>query len=44
MTVGGDSNDRRRAMSNRSIHAVYGDGSATLTLRTFSGNIVLEKR
>jgi DUF4097 and DUF4098 domain-containing protein YvlB len=46
MTVGGDSSRDlgRRGLSNRSIHATYGDGSATLTLRTFSGNIVLEKR
>jgi hypothetical protein len=31
-------------MGNRSMRATYGDGSATLTLRTFSGNIVIEKR
>lgn len=46
LTVGGDASSdvRRRGISNRSIHATYGDGSATLTLRTFSGSIVIEKR
>jgi DUF4097 and DUF4098 domain-containing protein YvlB len=46
LTLGGgsDSASRRRGMGNRSMRATYGDGSATLTLRTFSGNIVIEKR
>lgn len=46
LTVGGDrdSNARRRGISSRSLRATFGDGSATLTLRTFSGNIVIEKR
>jgi len=45
LTIGGDrdSNLRRRGVSNRSLRATFGDGSATLTLRTFSGNIVIEK-
>jgi DUF4097 and DUF4098 domain-containing protein YvlB len=46
LTIGGDAapNGRRRGMSNRSIHATFGDGSAVLTLRTFSGSIVISKR
>jgi len=49
LTIGGDSRDRdgnsrRRGVSNRSIRATFGDGSATLTLRTFSGDIVIVKR
>jgi DUF4097 and DUF4098 domain-containing protein YvlB len=45
LTIGGDS-DRRGGpgITGRSIRATFGDGSATLTLRTFSGNIVIEKR
>jgi DUF4097 and DUF4098 domain-containing protein YvlB len=49
LTIGGDprdrdGNSRRRGMSNRSMRATFGDGSATLTLRTFSGDIVIAKR
>jgi DUF4097 and DUF4098 domain-containing protein YvlB len=49
LTIGGDprdrdGNSRRRGMSNRSIRATFGDGSATLTLRTFSGDIVIARR
>lgn len=48
MTIGGtgdrDRQGRRGVMSNRSIRATYGDGSATLTVRTFSGDIVINKR
>ena len=46
LTIGGDSDRRgdRRGINGRSIRATFGDGSATLTLRTFSGNIVIEKR
>jgi len=52
VTIGGsatrdaDGNDRgrRRGGMGRSIHGVNGDGSATLTLRTFSGDIVINKR
>ncbi len=46
LTIGGDTepNGRRRGISNRSIHATFGDGSAVLTLRTFSGSIVISKR
>jgi DUF4097 and DUF4098 domain-containing protein YvlB len=49
LTIGGDprdrdGNSRRRGVSNRSMRATFGDGSATLTLRTFSGDIVIAKR
>jgi Toastrack DUF4097 len=52
LTIGGSSsssssssrNGRERGVSNRSIRATFGDGSATLTLRTFSGDIVIAKR
>jgi DUF4097 and DUF4098 domain-containing protein YvlB len=49
LTIGGDPRDRdpnsrRRGMNNRSMRATFGDGSATLTLRTFSGDIVIAKR
>ena len=46
MTVGGDaSRDIRGAgPHNQSIHGTVGDGSATLTVRTFSGNIVITKK
>ena len=46
LTIGGDrdSNVRRRGVNNRSIRGTFGDGSAMLTLRTFSGDIVIAKR
>lgn len=48
MTIGGgddrDRRGRRTSMGNRSMRATYGDGSATLTIRTFSGDIVIGKR
>lgn len=47
VTIGGRENagDRgRRRMMGQSIRGRSGDGSATLTLHTFSGNIVLAKR
>jgi hypothetical protein len=31
-------------MDNHSMRATYGDGSATLIVRTFSGDIVISKR
>jgi DUF4097 and DUF4098 domain-containing protein YvlB len=37
-------NERRRPGPGHSTHAVFGDGSASLTIRTFSGNIVITKR
>jgi DUF4097 and DUF4098 domain-containing protein YvlB len=50
LTIGGDRDrdrdrdDRRRGASNRSMRATFGDGSATLTVHTFSGDIVIAKR
>jgi DUF4097 and DUF4098 domain-containing protein YvlB len=54
LTIGGDDTKRpgeparRRGgiggMNPHEIRGVFGDGSATLTLRTFSGSIVIEKR
>lgn len=46
VTLGGqsDRNDRRRGEPGRATHAVFGDGSATLNIRTFSGDIVITKR
>jgi DUF4097 and DUF4098 domain-containing protein YvlB len=49
MTIGGTSADpdrpgRRGLMGNRGMRATYGDGSATITVRTFSGDIVINKR
>jgi len=46
LTIGGgaDSGARRRGVNSRSMRATFGDGSATLTLRTFSGDIVIAKR
>src|SRR5262245_10991285 len=48
LTIGGDRDrDRdggRRGPGNRSIRATFGDGSAALTIRTFSGDIVIAKR
>jgi DUF4097 and DUF4098 domain-containing protein YvlB len=46
MTVGGDINQdiRRRGPRNRSIRATAGDGSAQLTIHTFSGDVILAKR
>jgi DUF4097 and DUF4098 domain-containing protein YvlB len=47
LTIGGDrdrDDGRRRGAGNRSIRATFGDGSAALTIRTFSGDIVIAKR
>src|SRR5262249_41996969 len=45
MTIGGTSSTERRSpFSNRTMRATYGDGSATVTVRTFSGDIVISKR
>jgi DUF4097 and DUF4098 domain-containing protein YvlB len=40
----GDADHRRGGMNSHSIQATYGDGSATVTVRTFSGNVVITKR
>jgi DUF4097 and DUF4098 domain-containing protein YvlB len=46
LTISGGDRDsgRRRGATNRSMRATFGDGSATLTLRTFSGDIIITKR
>ena len=48
LTIGGNldrtSDDRRHGMSNRRIHATFGDSSAVITIRTFSGDITIQKR
>ena len=49
LTIGGgdtsrDGGRRRDAMSSHNMRATYGDGSATLTVRTFSGDVVIAKR
>lgn len=49
VTIGGntrDDSDRgsRRMRMGQSVRGSSGDGSATLTLRTFSGNIIIAKR
>jgi DUF4097 and DUF4098 domain-containing protein YvlB len=46
VTLGATSarDDRGRHGPGRATHAVFGDGSATLNLRTFSGDIILTKR
>jgi DUF4097 and DUF4098 domain-containing protein YvlB len=47
LTIGGDSSrrdGRRTGVSNHNVRATYGDGSATLLIRTFSGDIVIAKR
>jgi len=36
--------ERGRPGPGRTMHAVFGDGGATLTIRTFSGDIVIAKR
>lgn len=49
VTIGGASRDQDRRgrygmMGNRGVRATYGDGSATVTIRTFSGDIIITKR
>jgi DUF4097 and DUF4098 domain-containing protein YvlB len=56
LTIGGDSGGRERdagddrdrgrrgGSNNRNMRATFGDGSATLTVRTFSGDIIITKR
>ena len=49
LTIGGDQdrdrdNRTHRGPGNRAIRATFGDGSATLTVHTFSGDIVIAKR
>lgn len=52
LTIGGDSSRGGRdtsrrgsaGMNSHNMRATFGDGSATLTIRTFSGDIVIAKR
>jgi DUF4097 and DUF4098 domain-containing protein YvlB len=46
MTLGGDANAdiRGSGRRGRSLRATYGDGKATLMVRTFSGDVLLVKR
>jgi DUF4097 and DUF4098 domain-containing protein YvlB len=51
LTIGGDAGGRddssrrgRRDAINHAMRATYGDGSATLVVRTFSGDIIIAKR
>jgi DUF4097 and DUF4098 domain-containing protein YvlB len=52
LTIGGDSarrNDptprgRRDSVNSHAMRATFGDGSATLVVRTFSGDIIITKR
>ena len=51
MTIGGDAGRRDAGGSGRrgpgpshAMRATFGDGSATLVVRTFSGDIIIEKR
>jgi DUF4097 and DUF4098 domain-containing protein YvlB len=48
LTIGGDrdsgSGGRPRGINRQTMRATFGDGSAMLTLRTFSGDIVIAKR
>jgi DUF4097 and DUF4098 domain-containing protein YvlB len=37
-------NDRRRGNSSRAIRGTYGDASAILSVRSFSGNVVITKK
>ena len=50
LTIGGDSprregspRGRRDAVNNHSMRATFGDGSATLVVRTFSGDIIITR-
>jgi DUF4097 and DUF4098 domain-containing protein YvlB len=42
--AGGRRGRRDSFMTSRAIRATYGDGSATVTVRTFSGDIVITRR
>jgi len=47
LTIGGDSGSSRGSGRQREAHnirATFGDGSATLSIRTFSGDIIIGKR
>ncbi len=47
LTIGGDTGGgrgRQSFVSSRSMRATFGDGSAVLAIRTFSGDIIISKR
>jgi DUF4097 and DUF4098 domain-containing protein YvlB len=46
LVIGGDGDGRgqQRILNRRSMVATYGDGSAVLTIKTFSGNIIIVRR
>jgi DUF4097 and DUF4098 domain-containing protein YvlB len=46
LTIGGDANrtGRQRGFNGRSVQAAFGDGTAGLTIRTFSGDIIIARR
>ena len=51
LTIGGDSasrngmpRGRRDTINNHAMRATFGDGSATLVVRTFSGDIIIARR
>jgi DUF4097 and DUF4098 domain-containing protein YvlB len=51
LTIGGPGSqrddsprNRRGPLSNHSMRATFGDGSATIVVRTFSGDIIISKR
>jgi len=48
LTIGGDVDrgreERRHGPNTHRIHGTFGDGSAVITVRTFSGDIAIQKR
>jgi DUF4097 and DUF4098 domain-containing protein YvlB len=48
LTIGGDADrsrdERRHGPGNRRVHATFGDSSAVIVIRTFSGDITIQKR
>jgi len=52
LTIGGDassasaggSSRRTSSVNSHNIRATYGDGSATISVRTFSGDVVIAKQ
>jgi DUF4097 and DUF4098 domain-containing protein YvlB len=47
VTIGGanrSSDDRRHGMRGQHVQGTFGDGSAVITIRTFSGDITIQKR
>ena len=48
VTIGGDTernrDERRHGMHGHRVQGTFGDGSAVITVRTFSGDITVRKR